>query len=93
MSPERASQGGSANRLQGFLFLVYPVALLPVLLAYLARYAFDSTLAFYLVLAFAALLGAAIYWISMDSAVHAARTRREAIIEALSKGGGPIVAE
>jgi ABC-2 type transport system permease protein len=93
MSPDRTSQGGAASRFQGFLFLVYPFALLPILLAYLARYAFDSTLAFYLVLAFAAALGAAVYWISMESAVAAARTRRELIIEELSKGGGPVLTE
>jgi ABC-2 type transport system permease protein len=93
MSPDRTSQGGTASRFQGFQFLVYPFALLPILLAYLARYAFDSTLAFYLVLAFAAALGAAVYWISMESAVAAARTRRELIIEELSKGGGPVLTE
>ena len=93
MSPERVSQGGSANRFQGLLFLLYPAALLPILLAYLARWALRSTLAFYLVLAFAAVLGGAIYWISMESAVNTARARRETMLADLARGEGPIVTE
>ena len=93
MAPERVSQGGTANRLQGLLFLIYPLALLPVVLAYLARYAFRSGLAFYLVLAFAAALGAAVYWVAMESAAAAARDRRELIVAELSKGEGPVVTE
>ena len=93
MNPERVSQGGAANRFQGLLFLLYPFALLPVALAYLARWAFASQPAFSFVLAFAALLGCAIYWISMDSAVAAARARRELILGELARGEGPIATE
>jgi ABC-2 type transport system permease protein len=93
MAAERVSQGGSANRFQGLLFVLYPVALLPVVLAYLARWALASMFAFYAVLAFAAVLGAAVYWIAMDSAVRAARTRREALISELSGGEGPVISD
>ena len=93
MTPERISQGGSANRFQGLLFLLYPFALLPILLAYLARWALKSALAFYVVLGFAAAVGAAVYWISMESAVTAARTRRETLLAELAKGEGPVVTE
>jgi ABC-2 type transport system permease protein len=93
MTPERVSQGGSANRFQGLLFLLYPFALLPILLAYLARWALASSLAFYMVLGFAAVLGIAVYWISMESAVDAGRARRELLLAELARGEGPVVTE
>lgn len=93
LSPHKVSSGGAAGRAQGLLFLFYPVALLPVFLAYVARYAFASQLAFYVILACAASLGAAIYWMSMESALSAARRRREIIIAELSRGEGPVAAE
>jgi len=93
MSPQRVSAGGTRGRTQGLVFLFYPVALLPVFLAYLARYAFDSQVAFYGILACAAGLGIAIYWMAMESAVSIARQRRETILAELSSGEGPMVAE
>jgi ABC-2 type transport system permease protein len=88
---ERVSQGGSASRFQGVLFLFYPVALLPVLLAYLARYAFNSALAFWLVLGLAAGIGVAVYKFGLESAVQTAGRRREQILQELSKGEGPVI--
>ena len=93
MSAQRVSAGGGAGRTQGVLFLLYPLALLPVFLAYLARYAFDNQVVFYGILAFAAALGVAIYWMAMESAVAAARNRRETILAELSRGDGPMLAE
>jgi len=92
MNPQRVSVGGAARRTQGLLLLLYPVALLPVLLAYLARYAFKSQFAFWAIVAVAAALGAAIYAMAMESAVQAARLRRETILAELSRGEGPVVA-
>jgi len=93
MSALRVSGGGGGGRAQGVLFLLYPVALLPVFLAYLARYALDNQIVFYAILALAAALGVAIYWMAMESAGSAARNRREAILAELSRGEGPMVAE
>ena len=45
---------------------------MPVALAYLARYAFESEWAFFGVLLFGAVLGGVAYWFSMESAVKAA---------------------
>ena len=39
LNPERVSQGGASSRFQALIMLLYPVSLLPVLLAYVARYA------------------------------------------------------
>ena len=45
------------------------------------------------VLAIAAAIGAALYWVAMDSAVLAAGRRREALIEELARGDGPVDSE
>ncbi len=92
MSAQRVSSGG-AGRAQGAMFLLYPVALLPVLMAYLARYAFDNQLVFYGALAFAAAFGLVFYYLAMESAVGTAGRRRETILAELSRGEGPMVSE
>ncbi len=89
---ERVSQGGTTARFQGVLFLFYPFALMPVGLAYLARYALASLTAFWAVLAFAAAIGGTVYWLAMESAVKAAGRLKEYILQELSQGEGPVVA-
>jgi ABC-2 type transport system permease protein len=93
LNPERVAQGGSAGRSQAVMLLVYPLALLPVLLAYGARYAFDSEVAFYVLLAFAAGIGAVVYWLALESASNAAEVRKEQIITELSRNDGPVATE
>jgi ABC-2 type transport system permease protein len=70
--------------------LFYPVVLLPVILAYVARYAFESQAAFSVVLALAAAIAVIFYWLAMESAVKAASARRQYILEELSRGDGPV---
>jgi len=93
MNPERVSQGGAASRLQALIFLFYPIALLPVTLAFWARSVFDSQLIFGLILGFSAILGVVVYWISMESAVGAANKRREKLLMELSRSEGPVATE
>lgn len=83
-------RAASASRFQALLFLLYPVVAAPVMLAYLARYAFDTQFAFYATLAVDAVLAAIVYWISLDSAVRLSAERRESIVAALSSREGPI---
>jgi ABC-2 type transport system permease protein len=90
VDPAKSMRQGAAGKMQAVLVLIYPVAGMPVLLAYGARYAFDSDLAFYGGLAVAAGIGAAIYWVSMESSVEAAANQREMIVDRLSQGEGPI---
>ena len=90
LNPERVSQGGATSRFHALVMLLYPLSLLPVLLAYVARYAFASVIAFYLVLAFAGVVGAALYWIAMESAVATATKHRERIMHDLSAAEGPV---
>ena len=93
LNPERVAHGGSAGRSQAIMLFVYPLALLPVFLAYAARYAFDSEVAFYVLLAFAAGLGAVVYWFALESAVSAAERRKEQIITELTRNEGPVSTE
>ena len=90
LHPERVSQGGASGRFQGLLFVLYPLALLPVGLAYLARYALDSRLAFLAMLGIAAIMGGVFYWTATQSAVATAVARREQIVQELSRGDGPV---
>lgn len=92
ISGERVGQGGGRG-FQGFLFLIYPVVLLPVLLAYVARYAFESEVIFALVLTIAGIIGAVLYWIALESAVNAAGRLREQILQELSRTDGPVTAD
>lgn len=90
LTPERVSQGGASSRFQALIFILYPLALLPVFLAYLARYAFDSETAFALILAVAAVIGGVMYWLGMESALKAIASGRERILSDLSRGEGPV---
>jgi len=90
LNPERVSQGGASSRFQALVMLLYPLSLLPVLLAYAARYGFRSEMAFYLVLGLAAAIGVAFYWIALESAVASALKHRERIIRDLSINEGPV---
>src|SRR5262249_24151865 len=85
LAPEKIAHGGGRG-MQGFLFLIYPLALLPVGLACLARYAFDSELIFVLVLAISAIVGGVLYAMAMRSAVSEAVLKRERIVAELSNG-------
>jgi len=90
VNPAKSFRTTASSRIQALLMLIFPIALAPVALAYLARYAFDTEWAFFGVLLFAGILGGVIYYYSMDVAVKAAADRREEIIGVLSRGEGPI---
>ncbi len=62
-------------------------------LAFWAQYVFGSELIFVVILCFAAILGAVVYWIAMDSAVGTAVERREKILMELSRSEGPVATE
>lgn len=90
INPARSFRSSAGGRTQATLVLLFPIAITPVALAYLARYAFDSTLAFYGMLLFAGVLGGLVYAISMESAVGAADRRKEEMIAALSRSESPV---
>jgi ABC-2 type transport system permease protein len=91
ISPERVGRGGGGgNRGQVLVMMLYPLLLLPVILAYVARYAFGSETAFLAVLAAAAAIGAMLYWLGMESAVQTAAAQRQNILQELCRDGGPV---
>jgi len=90
VNPVKSFRTAASGRMQAMLMLTFPVALAQVVLAYLARYAFESEWAFFGVLFFGIVIGAIVYSYSMGSAVKAAEQRKEQIITALSRGEGPI---
>jgi len=90
VDPGNSIRTGAAGRLQALLFAIYPVTFAPILLAYLARYAFGSQAALYAILGLDAVLGIIVYRLALDSAVRTANLTRESMIAALSTGDGPI---
>lgn len=90
VNPAKSFRTAASGRTQALLMLGFPVSLIPVALAYLARYAFNSEAAFVAVLLVAGMLGGMTYHFSMDSAVKAVEERKEQMITALSRGEGPI---
>ena len=74
------------------LVVIYPIAFIPVALAYVARWVLTSmgSAAFFAVLAFDALVGLIVYRIALDSAVDSAERMKEQMIAALSSAEGPI---
>ena len=47
MNPAASFRSGASGRAQAILFVIWPIAFVPVGLAYLARYAFASEAAFF----------------------------------------------
>ncbi len=90
INPKQAWRSNSARGFQALLLLLYPVLCIPVFLAYLARYAFESEWAFYGVMLIGAAIGSVIYSVAMESAVNTAEERKEEIISVLSVGEGPV---
>jgi ABC-2 type transport system permease protein len=90
MDPEKVTQGGSARSMNAFAFFLFPIGLVPIALAYWARYVFDSEPVFFAMLALAGVLGAVVYSIALDSAVHTALERRESILNELGRSDGPL---
>jgi ABC-2 type transport system permease protein len=90
VNPVKAMKTAAQSRSQALMMLAFPITLLPVALAYLARYAFDTEWAFFGVLLFSGAIGVLMYAYSMQSSLKAAVDRREQIIGALSSGEGPI---
>ena len=88
VDPSKSMRSGRAGPMQALLLFVYPIAGAPVALAYLARYAFDSNVAFYIVLAVAAMVGGIVYWVATDSSMQTAQRESERIITALVERRG-----
>jgi ABC-2 type transport system permease protein len=90
--PDKSFRNTATGRVQALMLVVYPLASIPTGLAYLARWAFQSEVAFFAVIAFDLAVGAVVYKIALDSAVAAAERIKEQMMAALSEGSGPVSA-
>lgn len=77
-------------KVQWFGFAGFLLAGVPVSMAYLARFAFDNELAFFATLCFMLLVGAYVWWLSVETAQRVVESRREHMLAALSRGTAPI---
>ncbi|MEJ7609271.1 MAG: hypothetical protein WKF37_24120, partial [Bryobacteraceae bacterium] len=89
VDPSQSWRTGGVGQVQAYLLFIYPVVSAPVLLAYGARYAFNTEWAFYGVLLIDFVLGSALYSISLESAVGEAEARREPLILSMAKSEAP----
>lgn len=85
VDPDQSWGRSGAGRVQAVLLLLYPVLMAPVVLAFMARHAFETEWAFYGVMLFNLAVAGIVYWIALESAVEAAHERRDEIIGALSQ--------
>lgn len=90
MDPAQAWRQSSGAKVQWLLLLVYPAVSIPIMLAYAARYAFETQAAFYLVLLAGFTVAALTYYVALESSAEAADQRRERILAALSRNEGPM---
>ena len=79
-----------ANKMQALTIWTAPLLLFPLVLAYWARWFFDSQLVFAGIVIVAAIIGGIFYWVGLDSAVKTALERRETILTELSRADGPV---
>jgi len=86
----QAFRRSGAGKTQWVGLLAFVLAGIPLALASLARYAFDSEWAFFGVIAFMLALGGYLYFLSVETAERVIRERRESALEALSRAASPI---
>jgi ABC-2 type transport system permease protein len=80
----------SGVKVQWAGLLGFLVAGVPVSLAYVARFALDTELAFFGTLGFMLLIGAYVWWLSVETAERILTERRESTLAALSRLSTPI---
>ncbi|MEO8097801.1 MAG: hypothetical protein ABI811_08880 [Acidobacteriota bacterium] len=88
--PQSSMRSRGAGGSQALLLLLYPVVFIPAALAYLARWALGSELAFFGLLAVLGVMGGVVYTFALEFAVEEADKRKETMVAALSAGQGPI---
>jgi len=89
LDPDKVNQ--MSGKLQALTIFALPVFLLPLLLAYWARWFFENEFLFAGLVIVAAVIGGIFYWVGLDSAVGTAiGARREKMLLELSRSSGPL---
>jgi ABC-type molybdate transport system permease subunit len=90
VDPNQSWRSSSGSRFQALLLIVYPLASLPILAAFLIRKSTGSDLAFYAALSASFALALIFYLWAMRRAVRNAEENREEIAGLLSATQAPI---
>ncbi len=85
VNPRQTLRKQAGGKMQAFMFFCTLFMLALGGSAYLARWATGTYAASFAVLAIEFAIGCVVYWVSLQTAVERAVTRREAMIEALSR--------
>ena len=93
-NPDRVSRAGPGHGIAGAVqFLLFPLSLSPIFVAFLARRVSGSQLAFVLLLAAAAVAGCLLYATVLNGSARFAEQNRELLLSNLTQDEGPIVTE
>ncbi len=93
-NPDRISRAGAGHGLRSAVqFFLFPLALTPLLPAFIARYAFQSTAGSVAILAVAAAGGVLLYRLTFRHVAALGFSEREHLLSSLTSGAGPVAAE
>lgn len=90
-NPAEGWKRASTSKLSYLSILLYPLIGLPIALAYLARYAFQTELAFFAAISAGIFIAACFYYVSLDSSVETLETDREKFLTLLSQTDSPAI--
>jgi ABC-2 type transport system permease protein len=90
-NPSEGWKRASTSKLSYLSILLYPLIGAPIGLAYLARYAFQTDLAFFATIAAGIFIAASFYYVSLESSVETLETDRERFLTLLSQTDSPAI--
>ena len=90
VDPNQAFRRQNSARSSLWLLFSLAVLLVPIGLAFAARWAFESAWPFFAVLGVDLVVGAITYFVATDSAIARAEHQRELLLDQLARGTGPI---
>jgi ABC-2 type transport system permease protein len=93
-NPDRISRAGPGHGLRAAVqFLLFPLALLPLLLAFVVRYQLGNLWLFGVIVGVAGVLGLGLYLFTLRWVSRLGEAGREQFVAHLSQGEGPIASE
>lgn len=90
VDPGQATKTQGNAKASALVLLCALILIVPVGLAFVARWAFDAEWPFFVVLACDLMGGLALYYVVTETALERARDQKERILELLSRDSGPI---
>ncbi len=90
VDPNQAMRTQGSAKASALVLLCALMLIVPVGLAFVARWAFDAEWPFFVVLACDFIAGLAFYYVATETALERAENQKERILELLSRNRGPI---